>query len=427
MRRVFLLTLATVLAGTAAAQGSNNYGSPYTRFGLGERLDFSSSQAAMMGGAGTALRSLTWNGLANPALWADQTYTRFALSAEARTLRSTDASDATSQLSGGGIGAFQLGFPLLQQRLGVNVAYRPFSRVDYRVVQDSTFLPDEGEPIPYRVNFEGNGGLQLITAGLGARVTPGLHVGAALEAYFGVVEYLQRTEFPENDDFRETRTTRATRLRGATGRVGVLLSKTGVFGAEDAVSLGAALSLPATLNGERTVTIGVSLDQDTLFAVEEGSVRLPMQVAAGVSWTQRERWSVAADVRYEPWSDFESDFAFAGVEPDGSGLRDRLRIGGGFQLVPAGNDRTRGYFARTAYRLGAYTERAYVAPTGRDLTTVALTGGFSFPALQGARLDVGVEAGMRGVAEGLLVRDQFLRGTVTVNFGERWFQRRRLG
>ena len=57
---------------------------------------------------------------------------------------------------------------------------------------------------------------------------------------------------------------------------------------------------------------------------------------------------------------------------------------------------------------------------------LALTGGLSVPnRLTGARFDLGFELGTRGSTEGVLVRDTFLKGTLTVNFGERWFVRRR--
>ena len=63
---------------------------------------------------------------------------------------------------------------------------------------------------------------------------------------------------------------------------------------------------------------------------------------------------------------------------------------------------------------------------GQDVTTFALTGGVSLPnRLTGARFDLGLELGTRGSTEGVLVRDTFLKGTLTLNFGERWFIRRR--
>mgnify|MGYP001800764315 FL=1 len=53
--------------------------------------------------------------------------------------------------------------------------------------------------------------------------------------------------------------------------------------------------------------------------------------------------------------------------------------------------------------------------------------GLSLPALiPTASFDLNLEVGQRGDAEGLLVRDTFLKASATINFGERWFLRRRI-
>jgi hypothetical protein len=425
-----LLLLAALLAPPAArAQNLSDYGSVYSRFGVGERAAFSSSMAEAMGGAGTALRSPFYTGLANPALWADLSFASFGAAADLRGVEATDAADQTSRATAGGVAALALGLPLVRDRLGFTVALRPYSRVEYRAVEEGTFTPDVGDDVAFETNLEGNGGLYQLTAGLGARLAPGLRVGASVDGYFGTLEYLQRTNF-DDPTYEETRNTRSTRLGGVSATLGAVATVPGLFAEGDGLHVGAAVALPARLSGERVQTLGFSLDRDTLTVVEEGSVTLPLSARFGVAYASPERWNVAADVLYEPWGAFESDFAFGGFDPAAGldDLRDRLRVGGGFQVVPAGEERTAGYFARTAYRLGGYAERAFFAPGGTDLLTYALTAGLSFPTVfSAARLDLGIEAGTRGSTDGVLVRDRFVRGTATFNFGERWFLRRPLG
>lgn len=420
-----------LLPQTVAGQSSSNYGSPYSRFGLGERLDLTSSMAEGMGGAGTALRSSLYNNLANPAHWADLNFVGFSAAAQVRGTQTSDATSAMSRASGGGVGAIQIGVPLSSQKVGMTLAFRPYSRVDYRAIEEGEFLPDEGEtPVGFRHNFEGAGGLHQFTAGLGARLSPGVRVGASAEIFFGTIEYLQRTEFPENDAYRETRTARSTRLSGITGTIGALVTKENVFGEGDAFHMGASLTLPANLSGDFVETLGVSLDRDTISTSFGGNATLPLSARFGLAYTGREHWSFAADVLYEPWSSLDGDFAFGGYDPVSgiNSLKDRLRAGGGFQVIPGGRQRTAGYFARTAYRLGAYAEQGFFAPFDSGVTTFAVTAGVSLPTVvPAARLDLGLEAGTRGSTEGMLVRDMFIRGTATINFGERWFIRRRLG
>ncbi len=434
--RLLSLSLLLLVGSSVQAQSNRNYGTAYSRFGLGERLSFASSQSEMMGGAGVALRSVTYNGLGNPALWSDLALTQFSVSAAVQGLESEDASGEQTRLTSGTLDGLQFGVPLVAGRLGMTLALRPFSRVNYLAVRDSFAVdPDFGDSLGFRSNFEGDGGLQQVRFGLGYRLGASLAVGASVDVLFGAIDYLQRTTF-DSDAVAESRSTRSTTLTGVSGTVGAVVSKVGLLGEGDAASFGAALSLPTRLRGERAQTIGLSLDQDTLRTSDRGGVTVPLQAVAGLSYVPDARWTLAADVRYEPWSSFESDFAFGGFDPSTGctencdRLRDRLRVGGGFQFLPAGQERGRAYVARTAYRLGGYYDRAYFeAGDAQDaVTTLALTGGLSLPAvLPTARFDLGFEVGTRGTTERGLVRDLFIKGSATINFGERWFRQRKLG
>jgi hypothetical protein len=81
-----------------------------------------------------------------------------------------------------------------------------------------------------------------------------------------------------------------------------------------------------------------------------------------------------------------------------------------------------------AYRLGGYVERHLArSATGATVETFAGTAGLSLPTLfPTAHLDLNAEGGLRGAVEPGLVRELFIRVTATLNFGERWFQRRKL-
>lgn len=436
---LFLGLLLVLGAADARAQSTRDYGSVYSAFGVGERVSFASSQSQMMGGAGVGLRSVTYVGLENPALWSDLALTQLAANAQIQGLRAEDAAGERAELTSGTFGGLALGVPLYAGRLGLVLGFRPYSRVNYLAIREGVVDDphDEipGADLPYRVNFEGDGGLQQFRLGLGYRLGRAVAVGASLDALFGTVEYRQRTEFP-TASFAETRTTQRTQLSGVSATLGTVVSTAGVLGEADVLSLGAALTLPTRLSGERTETLGLSLDQDTLAAVASGGLTIPMRLVAGLAYVPSERWALAADVHYEPWGGFESDFALGGFDPaaEVDQLRDRLRVGGGFQVIPAGADRSRAYFARTAYRLGAYYESGLAAPFGDGsaepsaVSTLALTGGLSLPAfLPTARFDLGFEIGTRGSTEHGLVRDLFVRGSATINFGERWFRRRALG
>ncbi|WP_420457564.1 hypothetical protein [Rubrivirga sp.] len=434
MRSALLLSVAVLaLAPSAAAQGQNNYGSIYSLYGLGERVEFGSSQSTMLGNGAAALRSGSYVNLSNPALWSDQALTTFSAGASIATVRAEDAlTEGTSVGTAGDLSSLHLGLPLIPSRLGLTLAYRPYSRVNYRAAVDDS-LSVEGEMAPYTLNQEGAGGLQQLSAGLGLRLGSAVQVGASADVIFGNQELLQRTQFDDRLAYAETRQARVTRLRGVTATLGAAVTARALARDDDALTVAGALTLPTDLGGSRTVTLGESLDRDTLRAPDgslslDGDVRLPLSARAGVTYLSGLRWLATLDASYEPWSAFESTLPVGGFDP-GQGLdqlRDRVRVGGGVEVTPAGRDRRAGVFQRSSYRIGGYAERGLYAPAGQDVTTVALTGGVSIPnRLTGARIDLGLEAGTRGSAEGVLVRDTFLKGTVTLNFGERWFVQRR--
>ena len=429
--------LVFLLPGLVQAQGQNNYGSIYSLYGVGERVEYGSSQSAMMGHANASLRSGTYVGLTNPALWADQAVTTFSAGASLATVRGEDAlTQGSSVTTAGDVSSVHLGIPLIPSRLGVAVAYRPYSRVNYRAATAGSISVEDSLE-SFVSNLEGTGGLQQLTAGVGVRLGSAVQLGASADVLFGTQEFLRRVQFVDSDgnnnnDFAETREARSTRLRGLTATLGAAFTALSLARDDDALTVAGSLTLPTSVDADRSTTLGESLDRDTLRTPDgslsiDGDVNLPLVARGGISYQSGGRWSATLGGLYEPWSNFESTLPLGGFD-SASGvdvLRDRWQVGGGFEITPAGRDPRASALRRTSYRLGAYAERGLYRPEDQNVNTLALTGGFSLPnRFTGARIDLGFELGTRGSATGVLVRDRFLKGTLTINFGERWFIRR---
>lgn len=426
-----LFAAALSLAPSEARAQTRGDGSTYSRFGLGDLRHFSSAQAQAMGGGGIALRSLNYTGFSNPALWSDQQLTRLSIGGRYRRLNAENEAGQNSILTEGDLQAVQFSFPLLAGELGVGLGFQPFSRVEYRVQNAPQPLP--GDTSSFSIRFEGEGGLQQISGGLGYRIGDALSIGARADVVFGILEDQRRTTFDDPSRFRSTTLVRRTRLAGVTGTAGALLSLSGVLTSDDALSIGATFTLPTRLSGERARTLGENLDRDTLSTEEDGNVDLPLRTAFGLAYKPDARWTIIADGEFAPWSSAQSDFALPGF----NALRDRSRASAGVEFLPAGEDRNESYLQRTAYRLGAYYEQSYVdaatifsdgaSAPDTGINTLAATGGLSLPTPAfGTRIDIGVEVGTRGTADDGLVRELFYGLSLSVNIGERWFQRRRL-
>lgn len=433
--RLIGLLLVLGVAMPVAAQHTGE-GSVYSRFGLGSRLDYASSQLQAMGGGGVGLFNLNYLNLSNPAAWSDQVLTRASGTVVFQRLRATDASGNTASLGSGALHAVQFSFPLRARRIGVGLAFRPYTRANYLVRTDARqIIPELSDTVQTRIDYAGEGGLQQLNAGLGLYLHPRLSVGVSADLIFGIIEHTQRTRFfdPElpgviPSGYMSTLFATSTRMTGVRATVGLLLRlPTGTQGS-DGVAVGLTVSTPTVLRATRVYTLGESLDRDTLGTTRRGDVHLPLSVALGVSYQQDNRWTLVVDGRYEPWSRFRSDLDFAGYDPNGENLfKDRLRLSAGLEYLPAGTDYSAPYFHQIAYRLGIFWEQAYVAPRPDvSLRTLALTGGLSFPTLfPGTRLDINLEVGTRGTTAHDLVRDTYYRIGLSVNVGERWFLQRR--
>jgi hypothetical protein len=432
-----LLSAVLLLAVPPAQAQSNGEGTIYSQFGMGSLLEFSSSQSRAMGGGGYALRSLNYNPDANPALWSDQVYTRLSGSASFQSVSSEDGSSNSGQLSSGNVQAVQFSFPLYERTLGVGLSFQPYSRSNYSatLTGQERVGPQQGTEARYETTFSGSGGLHRLRGGLGYRINDILSVGASADLLFGIIESQRRTTWPNTQALRDVVLADGVQLSGFTGTLGGHLALADVLATDDALSVGASVTLPARLSGERFRTLDEDLARDTLSS-ERGDVTLPWQGRLGVSYQPGPRWTFVLDGFFDPWSTFSSDFS-AGTgttEPTrfpvgGTGtLVDRWRLSTGAEVVPAGEDELAGYFAQAAYRFGGYVEQMYVRPDRQTpLYEFVVTAGVSLPtSLSGTRIDVNTIAGTRGTSSDALVRDLFVGGSLHVNFGERWFQRRKL-
>lgn len=442
---VLVLSLASGLAPVQAQ--SSGSGSIYSRFGVGELHGFSSSQSQALGGGAYALRSLNYNAVQNPALWSDQVYTRFLMGGTFRAVDVRDGEGGEGLAQSGNLDAIHFSFPLYRESLGIGLAFQPYSRSDFRVTRDDAiFLPD-GTRAPYEVEFDGSGGLNLLRGGLGYKVTEALRVGGAVDVLFGIRESRRTTRFTNPQQagaLRNAEVVDELQLFGVTGTFGGHLALSDVFQDEDAFSIGASVTLPASLSGDRVQLLednDPSTQEDTLTVTDggrltqevSGDVTLPVQVRLGISYQFDDRWAFVADGEYGQWSNLSS--SFDGAEqtrpfPVGgeSSLDDRWRVSTGVEVVPGGDDRLAPYFSRVAYRLGGYVEHAYVQPDpSSEVNVWGLTGGFSLPTpVSGTRIDLNGVVGRRGTTEANLVRDTFYGFSLFVSFGERWFQERKL-
>lgn len=430
-RFLSILVLAALLPASVAAQQEGE-GSVYSRYGLGQLLPHYSSKSYALGGEGLAFNSTTFTNLANPASLSDQILVRLSGGMRFEGVETTDALDVQSKLSSSAFDGLTIGVPLRPNQIGLGFGFSKMTQVGYLIdvikPLDLGDTVDSGENFGAR--FQGNGGLNRVSAALGYRVSPALSVGLRGDMIFGLIEDIQETVF-QDARFVDAKIVRSTRMVGATAGLGARLSLRNLLRETDFLNVGLTLDLPTTLDATRVIADGRGETADTLQSEITGSAKIPMSVGLGVLYQPSPKLSVNADLRYEPWTEFSSDLSFPGYVPGtgGSNTDDRLRVSGGIEYFPAGRDLLAPFLQRTAYRLGAFMESGYVSPSGdQRVDSYGITSGLSLPTLgAGTRIDINLDVGTRGTAAGSLVRDRYIRIGIHLNFAERWFARRQLG
>ena len=425
-----IASLASIAGLHPAAAQQNGDGSLYSRFGLGERIQFQSSMIQGMGGGATALSSLNYVNLNNPATWSDQTLTRLVASMQFQGLEIANAQGNKSRLNSSMLQAFQFSFPLQAGKTGIVIAYRPFTRMAHKVLESEVPVEDPTltDPALYSISFEGQGGLQQGTVGLGYRPSRYLSLGVSIDFMFGIVRETRVTNF-NTGDFVQTSLNNSTRMAGVSSTMGAHFSIPSLLTENDALAVGLSVSLPNTLTAHQTTTTREGVNQDTLGVVQRGDIELPIRTSLGLAYYLNSRWIFAADYSLESWENFDGTLPLAGFTPgERSVFENRSRFSAGFSFQPSSNILD-SYFKRVGYRVGFYIDSGYInLASNAEFDTIAFTSGISLPTLfPGTRLDINFEIGRRGMTDFNLVKESFYKFHLNVNIGERWFERRKLG
>jgi hypothetical protein len=165
---------------------------------------------------------------------------------------------------------------------------------------------------------------------------------------------------------------------------------------------------------------------DTLEDKSAGSVFFPHQSQFGLSLESPYHWTIAADIAYQPWSQFNSFGTNAG-------LSNTFRYAIGGEYTP-NLSAVQGYFKRVTYRLGYnHTQTPYLIE-GRQIVDQSISLGFSFPMTSPATLERGSAysdlnlafvLGQRGADSP--IREQYFK--IFIGFSLRdnqWFRKRRV-
>ena len=177
------VALAAIVCGTAYGQDDTpipNINSPYSMYGFGSLSDQVTAMGKGMGGVGYALQDGSSINLKNPASYASIDSLTMLIDA-GMSVYTTKFSDGASSASAKNAAFDYVALQFrLCKRLGLAIAYLPYSKVGYDFSSSDVVNDVTGTGIDFGTNtynYSGTGGLQQAMLGLGARPYGGLSVG----------------------------------------------------------------------------------------------------------------------------------------------------------------------------------------------------------------------------------------------------------
>lgn len=370
-KKVLISALFATAALYASAQSSTN--SPYTRFGFGDLSDRVFTNNAAMGGVGYALRSNRHINTMNPAAYTSVDSLSFMFDL-GFSLKSSNYKEGEIKANAKNSTFDYLAMQFrLHPRIGFSMGFIPYSNVGYNF---SSTSQTSGSNTYDTNTFTGDGGTNIIYAGLGFKILKNLSVGANIGYLYGKNEYSTTITFSNGGD--PTINYFNSKIKSYKLDLGVQYTQP--INKDNSLTLGFTYELGHDVNA--TTIQGTQVTDGSSYNAKneketKGGYSIPSSYGAGIAYQYKNKLTVSADYTFQNWSDAKHiDESFA--------YNNRSKIAVGAEYVP--DMISRKFLRKLSYRLGAYYTSPYTKiRDGKDgqfydgAKEYGVTGGFGFP------------------------------------------------
>jgi hypothetical protein len=406
MKKILFLIFFTGTI-TIIAQSSSSF----SRLGVGDPVYSYSGRRLGMGELGTSLADMDFINSLNPAGWNRLRRTRVELgiSYNGVSISDNNASGFTSETEFNG---FTLGFPVSSQYgVGFAAGIIPYSNVSYRASEDVESLTN------YNIEYEGRGGLSKIFFGSSFTLPFNLSVGAALDYYFGNLNYFSRTNFEGDDNFdSEYKRSYSPYGLGTTfGLISPDFAELFGFGSISDLRLGFAGSYIGSMRADTVLESSTTMFRDTLGA---GIVdlRIPLRYSVGLSFVLNSNYLFVFDYMHQGMEGYR----FNNIQS--ANLRNATKLSAGFEYKPT-REPGDSFLEQIILRLGLSFEELPYVINGTGIDELSVSGGFSLPITFENTLDIGIQYASRGTKDNGLFREDRIRLNLGISLGDIWFIR----
>jgi hypothetical protein len=407
---ILILVFPLIFVSGVFAQDDFPTGSPYTIFGIGD-LNYSTAiRTTSMGIQGISLTGNYINNL-NPAALSKIPYTSFSVLFNYNFLKSSNGVTSVSSSNGNAFG-INIGIPISQEQgWSLALGFNPYSLINYKIINNSSSL---GETV--KQTYAGRGGVSRINIGMSYTLLKSINLGADFNYAFGDIKDLKLVEFTSSSGFTPTRILREYDYTGTYFKGGAIIELDKLFKLKKSndFTIGFLYESPLTLKSKLDGIYTSSISTDTV-SIEKGDIDIPARIGFGITKKVGNRYLLSSDLLMQNWSNFLS---YGVVQPN---YQSAMRIGAGVEIQPIENtDKT---WDKLSYRFGGFYETSYYTVNGESINRIGINAGIGIPISKFNSLDFGISVSTRGKTENGLIKDDMIKLTAGLNFGELWFVR----
>jgi hypothetical protein len=262
--------------------------------------------------------------------------------------------------------------------------------------------------------FEGRGGLTSGQLSISYSPVTDLYLGMTAHYLFGSIYKDQSINFNTSGYFNGSYN-QTLSMSGSALTLGAIY--TGIdqllgFSDKKRTDLGLTLFSGSSLSRDDETLKNYTSNQDTVLS-KDNTVDLPFGFSLGLAHT-RNSVLYSADMNFQNWS----SFAVNGVTPNE--LQNSLRFGAGVEFLPSENFADT-FWDKASYRFGGFFRMTNLSVSGQSINEMFGTAGIGLPLSFESRINIALEAGIRGTTSSSLIKDTIIRLTVSVTASELMF------
>ena len=404
------------------AQAQNEIRMPYSSYGVGTISHLSNGILDAMGSVSYAMQNPYYINFRNPASYAAFDSLSFIADAAASIYYSKlSQKDNHQKNSYAKPNYLAIGLPVTRH-WRTSVGIKAFSTVGYEIetVKD---LPNIGE---VKYTYSGDGGLNQLYWGNAFKICKGLSIGLNASYLFGSIFASSNAEFDDNT-FLNSYINDAYLLDGIYLEGGLQYFFN--IGEKHRIGLGAVYSNTAYIWAKEKLLINAytgsfisTSTYDTVLYKDDlrGTLNIPQSVGAGLSYTFKDKLTVAGDVTWQNWANFKF------MKPCDS-LQNTIMASFGAQFIP--DPTSNKFFKKMAFRIGGRYSTGELLLRNKPISEFGVCLGVGVPLTSfntHSSLNILFEYGRSGTLVNDLIRQDYFRFTFNFTLQERWYQRVKL-